>query len=252
MKKNIIFISIVIIIFPLILYFLIFHNGFSLDDSNWSNFGSYYGGVVSSLFASLSFIFLIYSYYDEKNKNYESEQDQLFFKYLDIAEKIYNKAYFELNGIQQTKAQVFSTFKQTNLKMGFYIEQTNSILRGLKKGHISPQQKNYYDNSYKPLIDSFYMSQNQVVIYCNHILHILKIVDQRMFTRRKEYYDLLFSIFSKDDLYTFIFTKNDIINKNSLLENIIIEKLGDIREYDNIILMLPKIKQFIEYDKEFA
>ena len=252
MKKIIVLSSLGTLIIPLVLYLLHFNSGFSYDDSNWSNFGSYYGGIVSSVFAFLSFIFLISSYYEEKNRNYESDQDQLFFKNLDLAEKIYNKTYYELNGIQFSKSQVFSNFRQANLQMGYYIEDTNTAFKGIAKGKINAQQKNYYDNRYKPLIDTYMMSQNQVVIYCNHINHILEMINIRMPNRKKEYYDLLFSIFSKDDLYVFIFTHYRIIQLNTNLEEIIVNKLNDKDEYEQVLKLIPKIEIFKEYSKIFA
>ncbi|OAN16361.1 hypothetical protein A3K86_10835 [Photobacterium jeanii] len=52
----------------LIPFFTTFHYGLSNDQSDWGAFGSYFGGVVGSTFAALSFLCLLYTIYLQREE----------------------------------------------------------------------------------------------------------------------------------------------------------------------------------------
>lgn len=80
MKKNNKIILAVLFISPLAIYFLNFHGGFSVNTSSWSDFGSYVGGV----YGTLGFFAVIHSIYKSDQQNLKMEQDQIFYKSMDL------------------------------------------------------------------------------------------------------------------------------------------------------------------------
>jgi uncharacterized membrane protein len=51
-----------------VLYFQNFSGEFSTNQSDWGSFGSYVGGTIGSVFASLSFLALIYTVYLQRKE----------------------------------------------------------------------------------------------------------------------------------------------------------------------------------------
>ena len=54
-------IATVSLIVAVALYFWTFHNGLTQDNSEWAEFGDYFGGVLGPIFALLSFVAIIYT-----------------------------------------------------------------------------------------------------------------------------------------------------------------------------------------------
>ena len=67
--KKILYVVIAIILLMLVLYFSVFHDGFSNDSGNWGDFGSYIGGIGS---LALPIAVFYYSYQaDKRDKKIE-------------------------------------------------------------------------------------------------------------------------------------------------------------------------------------
>lgn len=60
--------AVVFAVFVCSLYFYIFSGEFSSSQSDWGDFGSYIGGTVGALFASLSFLALLYTVYLQREE----------------------------------------------------------------------------------------------------------------------------------------------------------------------------------------
>lgn len=60
--KNILRIVLVVIMITLLPYVIIFNKGLSLDSNDWSNFGAYFGGVVTPVATLITLFWLIYSF----------------------------------------------------------------------------------------------------------------------------------------------------------------------------------------------
>lgn len=56
----------------IVLYFTVFHAGFSTDSSDWGNFGSYVGGIISPILSFATIVFLIFQNRDQR-KQFEEE-----------------------------------------------------------------------------------------------------------------------------------------------------------------------------------
>ena len=72
-RKSLIYLFFLIIIIPLILYFLVFHGELSKDINDWITFGTIWGSV----FTGLSILILV-------NENIKNKDNQLFQKILEI------------------------------------------------------------------------------------------------------------------------------------------------------------------------
>ena len=73
MNKKIAFILVIVFSFlsfttPLIIYLIHFNNGFSSLNEDWGNFGSFYGGIISSVFSFISFLALLYTIYIQQTE----------------------------------------------------------------------------------------------------------------------------------------------------------------------------------------
>lgn len=71
------FLIIILTIIPFIIYFSKFHGNLSNDPAAWGNFGSYAGGVLTSIFSSLSLIFVIWSFIETKRNNNETQKNNI-------------------------------------------------------------------------------------------------------------------------------------------------------------------------------
>jgi hypothetical protein len=68
--KWIIIMAFIVMAIPFFLYFKTFFGSLSNNDQNWANFGSYIGGLISSIFSFASFIILILNFiYDRDTIN---------------------------------------------------------------------------------------------------------------------------------------------------------------------------------------
>ncbi|MFQ2134732.1 putative phage abortive infection protein [Aeromonas hydrophila] len=70
-KKLVPLVGVLAVIFAVVvcrLYFRIFSGEFSTNQSDWGDFGSYIGGTVGALFASLSFLALLYTVYLQREE----------------------------------------------------------------------------------------------------------------------------------------------------------------------------------------
>lgn len=79
--KNLVYVLVLVCFFiPLATYFINFNDGLSNLSSDWSNFGSYVGGV----YGTLGFFAVAYSIYFNSRQNLKLEQDQVFYKSMEL------------------------------------------------------------------------------------------------------------------------------------------------------------------------
>ncbi|WP_315708509.1 hypothetical protein [Brenneria uluponensis] len=69
LKKTISFLSLIVFVIPLALYFIIFHKSLSSESSEWAAFGSYIGGVYGPIFALASVIVLVVTLFKINDAN---------------------------------------------------------------------------------------------------------------------------------------------------------------------------------------
>src|ERR1700744_4643723 len=83
MSKKTIFIFVVVVFIPLLLYLFVFHGPFSRNSNDWGQFGSYIGGTLGSV----GLFVLAYSIYQSSIQFKLQAQDQLFYKFLDTQQQ---------------------------------------------------------------------------------------------------------------------------------------------------------------------
>lgn len=93
MKRNrliALIVSIIIALIPIVLYFSIFNNSLSHDNQVWGAFGSFIGGVYSSIFGVASAIVLIVTLYEMRIFNRKQTEYQNREKTLDDIKMLCN------------------------------------------------------------------------------------------------------------------------------------------------------------------
>jgi len=79
-KKFVLIIPIIILISPLVIYFIIFRGIITSNHSYWSEFGGLWGGVIGPVLSGGSILYLIF---DKKQR----EDKELLFKFVDLLQK---------------------------------------------------------------------------------------------------------------------------------------------------------------------
>ena len=87
----------IIVIAPFIIYLIYFHDGISADQNDWSSFGSFYGGIVSSILSFISIVLLVYTISIQKKKDYsdnitalEKDTEDRVFKYIEKTNVVFD------------------------------------------------------------------------------------------------------------------------------------------------------------------
>jgi hypothetical protein len=204
LKKAIPYIGLLAVIFAVIvcyLYFNMFSGELSTKQSDWAAFGSYIGGTVGALFASLSFIILLYTVVLQRQElttainaledgansqrkqveNYEAQKfETTFYSLLEL----HNQAVRELN-IQENE---FSTYVETieaitesdvnkylsarqdkilnNVELSQYFRILYQLLKFIAKNNVKNKNKVFDDASLgdRKTIDDY---QNEEKIYAS-------------------------------------------------------------------------------------
>lgn len=103
-------ISLAIATLPFLFYFFYFHNGLSPNDQNWANFGTFVGGIITSVFSFTSFILVLYMYSRSIEDKRADEKTTLFFKHLDLIENCRSAITVSLDDARLQGQEVFSAF----------------------------------------------------------------------------------------------------------------------------------------------
>lgn len=81
-------IAVIVLVLPILVYFLNFHYGFSPDHSDWSAFGDYIGGVYSVIVAILLFYLTINANFSAEKRNEKKEALKEIYEYIvDVSEE---------------------------------------------------------------------------------------------------------------------------------------------------------------------
>jgi hypothetical protein len=82
--RAVIAVSGLLVVVPMLLYFLVFHGALSSNDQNWAAFGLYFGGVVGTVFGYGSFLIVLFTYGRSEVDRTNDRREMFFFKYLEI------------------------------------------------------------------------------------------------------------------------------------------------------------------------
>jgi hypothetical protein len=216
MKSNLILIILSIVLFtcPFMLYFLVFNSGFSNDNNSWGNFGSYIGGLISSVFSFASLLAVLYSFNRSNKDKLVSDEEKMIFKYVDLIKESRNNLFCKTSETQEYKGmELVSAYSASyaNISMinSEYKKRGTSILNITK----TPQYYGYYVNHMflTTSIESFMTIIKLSYIY---ILH-LKEVNQHY------YLELISAVLTNQDKMAFMYYNFDFIEANSILQKYI-------------------------------
>lgn len=186
--KTAIILSITFLIVPFFLYFLNFHN-FSNNNQDWANFGSYIGGVVSSVFSYLSFFIVLIVFYTTKKENDNKEIEERIFKYLELINNCQNKIITNIDPNKILRGEsVFSQFNGMSFRLNELIENNKS------KQLTDPIRQ---------LLLTLVFYKNPISEYYELIIIYLNYVEKKGFKKKNEYIPLLSSQMSEQQKMAF-------------------------------------------------
>jgi hypothetical protein len=122
MNKNtlriIVALSFLALITPFCIYFYFFNGPISNEDANWANFGTFIGGILSSIFSFTSFIVLIYTLLQDK----ETKRKEIYFEYL----KLVNIFAIKINDLLSTIVNIdkYSRHLLGHTNVNFFIVES--------------------------------------------------------------------------------------------------------------------------------
>jgi hypothetical protein len=170
------FLLILLVISAIILYFRVFNDNLSKNQTDWGLFGDYIGGVVGTISTLIAFVY-VYKTYKLQNENYYiTGFESNLFKMIESHHKIIDRIYYTgeivgINALNHYRAQIDRFIDE----YGAYIYQ-GEIVRPQDKFlelnfHAKTNQLiSYYSNNYNNL---FY----KIGHYFRHIYHIFKYID---------------------------------------------------------------------------
>lgn len=127
-KYLILIIPILILLFFITIYLIKFHNGLSSDSEDWSDFGSYIGGVSTLIFSSAA----IYVSYKVSIHNYNREMTDRYF-YMIIQQMEELKKWIDALQLltSRTKYEIIDSAIEES-KPGYTQQKENEIITYLK------------------------------------------------------------------------------------------------------------------------
>jgi hypothetical protein len=201
---------------PFIIYFSMFSNGLSDDHNYWGSFGSYIGGLVSSIFSFASFLAVLYSFNRSEKEKYMLDEEKRIFQYLELIKESRDNLYCIVNEKQEYKGQQLITaycasyasisFNNSELKKrGITLDIFSKMpeFNGICVNHL------FLSNS----IDSF---MKLVKLSFEYILNLKAL--------NKAYYlELVSSVLTNQDKQAFMHYGYDFMEENNIIEKYIYE-----------------------------
>jgi len=231
---------------PFVLYFITFFGVLSDNDQNWANFGSFIGGIVTSVFSFASFIILISNFVLDRNK-INKDRTIEYLKYTNIYASEINQVILNMENIRHyskyllkddydylaimTDNDFLNICSRIN-KLRDYLLKNESLFN-----IPNTNNKIYYDSIMKNINEI--INPNLIVNICtkfeNDACNYFYMIDRSL---RNEYKTLLktIEIFSKNGMKNFniVEYKNKIVQHiYSINENILENKLDKTKDlYD--------------------
>jgi hypothetical protein len=201
--KDIISIASIGFLFPFIIYFLFFHNGFSHDDQSWSNFGSFIGGIGATVFSFASFILLIISNRMAKEEKYAEEEIRIYFELIELLNMSRNNLLYDFANGKFSGVEVINKYNgivgHLSIKYNDYIikylENKDKFL--LKETDISGD------------IIAYEFLRDTVESFTNIAVTILNHIDSFTYSTKNIYYKIFISILSNQEKTCLVINKLD-------------------------------------------
>ena len=207
---------IIMFVGPFVLYFTVFNNGFSDDHYSWGSFGSYIGGLISSVFSFASFLAILYSFNRSNKDKLSNDEEKRVFQYLDLIKESRNNLYCKINETQEYKGQELimaysASYANISVNCSRYKKRGISIANmketpeynGICVNHIFLTQS----------IESFMII---IKLSYEYILNLKEL--------NKTYYlELISSVLTNQDKMAFMYYQYDFLESNVILQKYIYE-----------------------------
>lgn len=212
----------ILIVLCLILAFLYpIFVGFEVSDksSEWSNFGSYLGGVIGPILGLLAFVGVLLSIANQNSENYKAETENRIIKHIEFHHNICNNVKIPYD-IKETKfkegRQAFEFLYEKYLKTFLNeVEQQNP--------HLAEEQK--IDNAFSKL---YKKEGNKFGFYFRNLFYLIKYIDESKEIDKNHYSKLVRAQLSTPEIqllmYNCLFKKGkgfkSLVTKYGLLNGI--------------------------------
>mgnify|MGYP000897106573 CR=1 FL=1 len=212
-KRTIIIIVLCIIIFtgPFIFYFSVFSNGVSNDYNSWGSFGSYVGGVVSSIFSFASFLAVLYSFNLSNKEKISGKEEKRIFQFLDLLKETRTNLYYKMNNTQEYKGeQVVIQYSGWYSDVSFATQKYrngDTHINGMK---ITPANNGLYFR-YIFLREPLESFMKIIKFSYEYIMHLKAL-------NMSYYFELVSAVLTNQDKQAFMYYEYDFLEKNDILQ----------------------------------
>ncbi len=221
--RKYIYIAASLFLFTIIIYaaFFIYNFGLSIkaDSNNWGQFGSYVGGVLSPVFAFMSFIALLFTInlqrIDIKDKRDEAKE-----------QKVISEKQKTLLDIQRFETTFFNMLNQITNIINNYTYNQQDGASFFRNALVNLWNYFHENTTNSESIDEYFANSQIHIEFKNFVLHIaniIKIIQNGNIENKDIYYEILIGFLSNRQKY-FI----EVCCNSS--QNFI-----DVKEYLNVI-----------------
>lgn len=232
-------VSILITLVPLIIYFSVFNNELSSNSSDWSNFGSYLGGVVSAFLTFLTILLLIRSFDFQQETTVVNQFESTFFELFKLHKEITNRIEGEVKVysydgsyriINYSGLEYFdAASKYLDYRFNDLDYITNRVEWKIDTGN-KDEVKNQLQKDIDKIYDEFYEGkESELGHYFRSLYHILKFINDSKISNKSKYFDLLQAFLTDSELHVLFYNGigrhgrkhlSGILENRAFLENI--------------------------------
>ncbi len=208
--RVIVVLASIVFLMPFVVYFIYFNGGVSNIDQAWANFGSFIGGIGSTIFSFAGFIAVISTFNIQKKDKEEEKAMANIFKYLELINIGRQNLSFSFLGNEAITGEVV-------------IERFNGMIAYLSAKKQDLKAKNNMDleafEKENPNIKSeilrYEILRYSVEGYANLIEKAINYID-KIRVEKSEYLDILFSQLTNTEKAFIVIMKPDLFLNNKI------------------------------------
>lgn len=200
MKKNrrvfyaIAGVSLLVSIIPIVFYAASFPYGLSNNDQSWANFGSFFGGTVTSVFSFISFVLILYTFLKTTEDKENDDKVSMFFRYVEMLSFCKENVSVNFGNKSRKGQEVFSDFSGIVASMSFPQVQTIALKSNRSQEDEAIFQKHYTD---------YLFYRNSIRQFTNLLSIAFKFVESEGGEKKDMFFDVLVSQLSEQEVMAF-------------------------------------------------
>ncbi len=223
-------ITLVVFIVPVTMYFMTFTGGISDNDQNWANFGTFIGGVITSVFSYISFILVLYTFLKSNEDKKKDEETTLFFNYLGMLNNCKSNVTVRIGATAQFGHEVFSTFSA--LVAALVMEKKFGEI-SLKKNRSRSE-----DEFLKGQCLKYFFFRNSLRPFSDLLEIILEFITKDCKNHKEKFLSVLISHLSEQEKMAY-----GILNHNKISEDIKSRFFVNTLQFEGIKNMAAKSEE---------